>query len=105
MRNMNQKRVLLIGLGNLGTQVFDEFVRVSGGHHFLVGGRNVEYLRWRTNISLLNAIQLGHYPQISCTYLDLNNIEQTAETIAQFAPDIIFCAVTIQPWLKIKELP
>lgn len=102
---MNQKRILFIGLGNLGAQVFDEFVRVSGDHHFLVGGRNVERIQERTNISYLNALQLGASPQISCVYLDLNNVEQTAETIAHFAPDIIFCAVTIQPWLHITTLP
>ncbi len=102
---MNPKRTLFIGLGNLGTQVFDEFVRVPGNNQFLVGGRDVEQLERRTNISYLNALQMGFYPQISCTYLDLNNIEQTAETIAHFAPDIIFCAVTIQPWMHITTLP
>src|SRR5260221_6257324 len=35
----SQKRILFIGFGNLGKQVFDEFVRVPGNHHFLVGGR------------------------------------------------------------------
>lgn len=102
---MRQKRILFIGFGNLGKQVFDEFVRVPGNHHFLVGGRNVADLQWRANVSLLNALQLGLYPKIGCAYMDLNNVEQTAETIAHFAPDIIFCAVTMQPWLRITMLP
>lgn len=104
-KTMAQKRILFIGLGNLGTQVLDEFVRVPGNHRFLIGGRNIEQLQWRTNISYLNALQLECYPQISCTYLDLNEVEQTAETIAHFAPDIIFCAATIQPWMHITTLP
>jgi hypothetical protein len=102
---MSHKRILFIGFGNLGTQVFDEFVRVPGNHHFLVGGRNVEHLQWRTNVSVLNALQLGFYPEVTCTHMDLNNVEQTAETIAHFAPDIIFCAATMQPWLRIATLP
>jgi hypothetical protein len=102
---MSPKRILFIGFGNLGKQVFDEFVRVPGNHHFLVGGRKVDDLQWRTNVSLLNALQLGFYPEIACTYLDVNNVEQTAETITRFAPDIIFCAVTMQPWLRITTLP
>jgi hypothetical protein len=105
MSDMSSKRVLFVGLGNLGAQVFDEFVRVPGNLQFLVGGRNVEHLQQRTNISLLNALQLGSYPQVSCTYMDLNNLEQTSETIAQFQPDIIFSAVTMQPWMHITTLP
>lgn len=62
-------------------------------------------MQWRTNISYLNALQLGFNPQIACTYIDLDNIEQTAEAIAHFTPDIIFCAVTMQPWMHITTLP
>jgi hypothetical protein len=102
---MSHKRILFLGLGELGKHVLDEFARVPGNHHFLVGGRNVEALQKRTTLSLLHALQLGFSPEIACTYLDVNNIEQTAETIARFAPDIIFCAVTMQPWLHITTLP
>jgi hypothetical protein len=103
--NREQKRILFVGLGNLGMQVFDEFACVPGNHHFLVGGRNLEYVQQRTTLSFLSALQRGRYPRISCTHLDLDNVEQTAETIAHFAPDIIFCAVTTQPWLRITALP
>lgn len=102
---MRQKRILFIGFGNLGMQVFDAFVRVPGNHHFLVGSRKGEDHHQRINVSLLSALQLGFYPEVTCTYLDVNHIEQTAETITRFAPDIIFCAVTIQPWLRITTLP
>ncbi len=102
---MSQKRIFFVGLGNLGAKVFDEFVRTQGDHRFLVGGRNVEALRVRTNVSLLSALQLGFYPQVSCTYVDVDNIEQTAETIAQFKPDLIFCTVIKQLWPRITTLP
>jgi hypothetical protein len=102
---MSDKRILFIGLGNLGSQIFDEFVRVPGNHQFLVGGRNVNDIQWRTNVSLLNALQLGFYPEVTYTHIDVNDIEQTAETITRFAPNIIFCAVTMQPWLRITTLP
>ncbi len=100
-----ENKILFVGLGGLGSYVLDTFTRVSGKHYFLVGGRDQTYLRQRTNLSTLAANQLGFYPNISCTYMDLWNIDQTANTISEFQPDIIFCAVTLQPWMAIAKLP
>src|SRR5258708_3723317 len=94
--DMKDHRILFIGLGSLGAKIFDECVRVPGHHHFLVGGRNIEALQKRINLSMLAAIQLGYTPKTDCTHLDLYNIEQTASVIARFQPDLIFCAATLQ---------
>lgn len=37
--------------------------------------------------------------------MDLWNLDQTAEIISNFKPEIIFSAVSIQPWMTIAELP
>jgi len=105
MNESKENKVLFVGLGALGSLVFDMFVRIPGKHHFLVGGRNQIYLRQRTNLSVLVATQLGLYPDVSCTHIDLQNIDQTADTISHFQPDIIFCAITFQPWMVIASLP
>lgn len=102
---MRGKRVLFLGLGDLGSQVLDVFVRVPGNHTFLVGGRNLEKVRQRSNVSLFAAMQLGLYPDVSCISLDLWNGDQMAEIISHFQPEIIFCAVTVQPWMVINTLP
>ncbi len=102
---MKEKRILFIGLGELGSEIFDLLVRVPGKHTFLVGGRNEQYLRQRTNLSVLAATQLGLYPDVACTYMDVWNIDQTAQTISLFQPDILFCAVTLQRWGVISALP
>lgn len=102
---MNSHRVLLVGMGNLGSLIFDLLVRVPGHHTFLVGGRNLDYLRQRANLSLLAAIQLGYTPDVTCTLLDAENIEQTAETIARFRPTIILCAAVLQPLDATRMLP
>lgn len=102
---MSTKRILFLGLGDLGSQVLDMLVRVPGNHRFLVGGRHLATLRQRVNVSLFAAMQLGFYPDVSCTYLDVWNIDQTADTISRFRPNIIFCAVTVQPWMIINTLP
>ncbi|GAC1394669.1 MAG: hypothetical protein NVS4B11_26560 [Ktedonobacteraceae bacterium] len=98
-------KTLVVGFGNLGSQVFDMLVRITGKHSFLVAGRNIEHIRQRMNISTQAAAQLGFYPEVDCTYLELGNIQQIAEVISQFKPDIIFNAATIQPWMKIAQLP
>jgi len=98
-------KTLVVGFGNLGSQVFDMFLRVTGKQSFLVAGRNIERIQQRTNLSTQAAAQLGFYPEVTHTHLDLENIEQTAEIITQFKPDIIFNAATIQPWMRIAQLP
>lgn len=42
---------------------------------------------------------------MACTHIDLWNVEQTAETIAHFQPDIIFCAASLEHWSTLPTLP
>jgi hypothetical protein len=98
-------RVLFIGMGDVGSQTLDLFVRTPGHHTFLVAGRTPDAFRARVNLSLFAAMQLRHTPEIQFATLDLHNVEQTAEVITQFKPDLIFCAATLQKWGAINELP
>jgi hypothetical protein len=101
---MNEHRILCIGLGDVGASAFDWFVRTPGRHLFLVGGRNIYALRPRVNLSFFAALQLGYSPEVQLTTLDLHQIDQTAETIALFQPEIIFCAAGYK-WGIINTLP
>ena len=102
---MPAHRILLVGLGKLGAHLFDLLVRLPGHCTFLVGGRNLDYLRQRTNLSLLTAIQLGYSPEVACAPIDLWNIEQTAEVISRFRPDLIVCSATLAQWERAVRLP
>lgn len=102
---MTGKRIMVVGLGHLGSQVLDMMLRIPGDHTYLVAGRNREYLHQRTNLSSLVALQLGYVSHVSCVELDLFNVDQTAHTIAKFKPDIIFSAVSLQSWWVITTLP
>ena len=98
--------VLFVGLGNLGSQVFDLFLlRATKDQRFLVAGRNLEYLRQRTGLTTYAALQLGLHPRVDCTYMDVQNVDQTAQTIRVFQPDVIFSSVTVQPSSAISKLP
>jgi hypothetical protein len=100
-----EKRIFFVGLGEVGGAIFDLFARVPGKHHFLIAGRNIEKLKPRAHLSLYAAMQLGYFPTITFAQLDLWNVGQTAEMLAQFRPDIIFCAATLQRWGAINILP
>src|SRR6266566_1492450 len=99
-------KILFVGLGNLGSQVFDLFLlRGAEKHTFLVAGRNPEYLRQRTSLPAYAALQLGLTPEVECAYMDVQDVEQTAQTIWSFKPDLIFSSVTVQPSSAIAKLP
>jgi len=88
-------KILFVGFGNLGAQVFDLFVmRAKRDDQFLVGGRNLDYTRERTRWAVGAALQLGVPVQADATYMDVWNVEQTAQTIAEFQPDVIFSSIT-----------
>jgi hypothetical protein len=95
---MRKRRILLVGLGNLGSLIFDSLLRMPGEYVFLVGGQNMDYLHQRTNLSLLTALQAGHNPDVTHTFMDLWNLDQTAEIIARFQPDMIICTATLARW-------
>ena len=98
--------ILFVGLGNLGSQVFDLFLlRGAGQHKFLVAGRHPEYLHQRTSLTAYAVMQLGMKPDVDCTFLDVQQVEQTAQTIWSFKPDLIYTSVTIQPSSAISQLP
>ncbi len=99
-------KILFVGFGNLGAQVFDLFVlRATRGDQFLVGGRNLDYLHERTRWTAAAALQLGTSVDIDVTSMDVWNVDQTAQTISTFKPDVIFSSVTLLPSASISQLP
>lgn len=92
-----RQRILFLGVGKLGGHILDVLLRLPGNHQFLIGGRDMPALRQRVNLSLLAAIQLGFTPEVECTFVDLEHIDQTADLIAHFQPDLLLCAATRQP--------
>jgi hypothetical protein len=99
-------RILFVGFGNLGSQVFDLFLlRSTKEQQFLIAGRNPEYIRQRASLSIHAAIQLGLEPNVNSTFMDVAQVHETAETIAQLKPDVIFTSVTVQASSAISRLP
>jgi len=96
---------MMIGLGDLGGHVLEILVRAPGSRRIVTADLNEDWGYRKTNLAVFGASQLGYYPEVEFTKIDLNNIDQTADTIRKFKVDIIFSAATLQSWWVINTLP
>jgi hypothetical protein len=101
----NERTLLLIGTGVLGGNVLDLLAWHGFGGRIVVTGRDEQRLLERTNLSRIAAYNQDSYPAISTRYLDLDDVDRTAETIADVAPDIIFTTASVQTYWRISTLP
>jgi len=98
--------MLFVGLGNLGSQVFDLFMlRAKKDDQFLVGGRNQAYIRERVRWTVSAVQQLGILARADTVSMDVWNVDQTAQIISTFQPDVIFSSVTVMPSAIVSQLP
>lgn len=102
---MGRSSIMMIGMGDLGGHVLEMLVRVPGIGRIITVDVNEDWGYRKRNIAAFGASQLGYYPEIEFTKIDLKNIDQTAETILRFKPEIIYSAVTLQSWWVINALP
>lgn len=102
---MKKKKILLVGLGNLGGHVLDLLTKHESQHEIVVAGRSEAYLNQRKNLALFCAAQQNIFPNVSHRVIDLTNIDQTAATLKEINPDIIFSTATLQSWRIITTLP
>jgi hypothetical protein len=96
---------MIIGTGDLGGHVLEMLVRVPGARRIITADVNEDWGYRKTNLALFGASQLGFYPDLEFTKVDLYDIEKTAETILSFSPEIIYSAVSLQSWWVISTLP
>jgi hypothetical protein len=102
---MSRTKIMIIGLGDLGGHVLELLVRSPGYRHIITADIDEDRAFRKTNIAKFGASQMGFYPDIEFTKIDLNNFEQTAEIINKYQPDVIYSAATLQSWWVITTLP
>jgi hypothetical protein len=99
-------RVLLVGLGELGSRVLTLLCReLPAGAVVHALSRDAAGARATTNLAVQGALQLGAAPAVGCADVDVRNVDQTAQAIADFRPDVIFSSVTRQSWWVTSTLP
>ena len=102
---MARSTIMMIGLGDLGGHVLEMLVRMPGARRIITADINEDWGYRKTNIAAFGASQLGFYPELEFTKIDLFNIDQSAEIIAKYKPEIIYSAVSLQSWWVINTLP
>jgi hypothetical protein len=102
---MSRRTIMMVGLGELGGHVLEMLARTPGNRRIITADVDEDRAYRKTNIAIYGASQMGFYPDIEYTKIDLNNIPQTAEIIAKCKPDVIYSAATLQSWWVITTLP
>jgi hypothetical protein len=102
---MTRKTIMMVGMGELGGHVLELLVRTPTAYRIITADIEEERAYRKTNIAAFGAAQLGFYPELEFTKIDLNNLEQTAETIAKYKPDLLYSAASLQSWWVITTLP
>ena len=103
--NNHQKYLLIVGFGDLAKRVLTLLLNTDNNYKITVGCRNPELALHDFNLIRFSALNAGHHVQTDLVHMDLDNITQTAETIACLKPDLIFNAASLQSWRIITELP
>lgn len=102
---MARSTLMMVGLGDLGGHVLEMIARTSSPKRIITTDINEDWGYRKTNIAAFGASQLNYYPQMEFVKIDLFNIDQSAEIIAKYKPEIIFSAVSLQSWWVINTLP
>ncbi|HEY9855531.1 MAG TPA: hypothetical protein V6D05_07330 [Stenomitos sp.] len=100
-----RKTLMIVGMGDLAGLVLNLLAQGPSFGRIVLASRNVDELQRRKNLALLVAAQLGYYPTIECVPLDLDHLDQTAELLARWRPDVVFNTATLQSWRIITQLP
>ncbi len=98
-------KVLLFGLGGLGSTILELLARQEGLGPIVVASRSVEKGVARCNLVRLGAMAQGYAPAISFTGIDIRDQEAGVRLVRQVAPDLILHTATLHPWWLADLLP
>jgi hypothetical protein len=103
--------VLVIGLGDLGTRVFDALARLSEIERLVGASRDEERGRARAGQTALVAQLAGGPRAVTFESLDLDDVAATASLLRRLDPDLVVTAASRHTWWRpfaderVGELP
>lgn len=98
-------RFMLVGLGDLGFRLLGQLLRRPYPLEVAVCGRRPEDLQRLVRLQQFTALQYESWKRVEVLEMDVDNLDASAETIAQWKPDVIFNAMSLQSWRVITQLP
>lgn len=100
-----ESRILLIGLGKLGSIILELLARTEGIGQIAAASRSAGRGAARCNLARLGAMAQGYSPEIAFHPLDLNDQAAIFEIVRQQAPDLILTTASMQTWWLPDLLP
>lgn len=99
-----KKKIMIVGAGNLCLQIL-KILAPKNEFAFIVAGRNAESTLRLCNLVRLASVQLGAYISIESVAVDINKIDQMAQVLNDYKPDIVLNCASLQSWRIITTLP
>jgi hypothetical protein len=98
-------KILLVGLGSLGSVVLELLARSPGHFEILATTRSWQRGEARCNLARVGAIAQGFSPRIRNLETDLNCIDAVAELLHTEKPDVVLNTASMQSWWLSDLLP
>ncbi|WP_073257068.1 hypothetical protein [Shimia gijangensis] len=99
---MSKPTLLIISLGELGTNILEAVARTDLFEPVFVGSRSLVKAEERVNNAAIGAGIEGHFPDLRAIQLDINAHDAPLK-LRQLKPDYIFSAPSLMPWWKLDE--
>jgi hypothetical protein len=100
-----QAKIMIVGLGDLGSVFLDLLLRIPETVEVVVATRNQERAALRTNLARLAALAQGSRSHVRLIKIDLDDVAATAKAIAVERPEILLSTATMATWWLPDLLP
>ncbi|MGL4291138.1 MAG: hypothetical protein ACRCVA_32605 [Phreatobacter sp.] len=95
--------LLIVSLGELGTNVLEAVGRSGLFERIVVASRSADKALGRINNALIGCGIDGHFPRFEALAFDFNDPGCVA-ALRALRPDVIFCAPSLKPWWQVGGL-
>lgn len=99
------KKVLLVGVGDVGKHLLEFAARDESPLEWIVGDIDIERAEWACNNAEIGAAHHGRHPSIKPIKVDLLDLEKTTELIQKEKPDAVINCTVLHTWHLIRNLP
>ena len=99
---MNEPTLLILSVGELGTNVLEAAARSGLFGRIVIAGRDGAKAGARANSTMIGAGLERHYPVIEGMELDINS-NTFVPRIRSIAPDIVFTTASLMPWWRLEK--
>jgi len=97
--------VMLFGIGDLGGWVLEFLARSEGVGTIITCDVREDWGTMKTECAAIGAGQQGYNKNIKFEKCDVNEIDETAELLKKYNPDVIYSALTLLGWLEMRVIP